>query len=207
MSFVVFQSDLQADAYLTSTWIVREKLHLFETDLGEAFTLSTKNPLHAQAWREAIRLYGLRDPLPDLKQAILQQRSEKGHPKASTGCDNILNIKRKGTPMCKNSYSMDETDDEEPKAGGFQQRSSTSNNIKKEPRESSSFNDMNAGECSTDIRGLNSEQPEKKSRLNEMNSSSVMPSTTPRAGSQSQMSFHMSKHRDTPPELKALIDE
>ena len=107
--------------------------------------------------------------------------------------------------MCKNSYGMDETDDEEPKAGGLQQRSSTSNNIKKEPRESSSFHDMNAGEASTDIRGSNSEQPEKKSRLDEMNSFSVMPSV--RAGSQIPTSFHMSKHRDMSPKRKALIDE
>ena len=207
MSFVVFQSDLQADAYLTSTWIVREKLHLFETELGEAFTISTKNPLHAQAWREAIRLHGLRNPLPDLKQAIFRQRSEKGHPKASTGCDNIPNNKRKGPPLCKNSCSMDETDDEEPKAGIFQQRSSTSDKIKKEPRESSSFTDMNASDGSTDIKGLNLEQAEKKSRLNGMDSSSMRPSTPSRAGTQSLKSGHMSMNRATPSLLKTFIDE
>lgn len=193
---------------LPSTWVVRKELHRFENELGEGYTKSTDNPLHAQGWRQAIRLYALTNPLPELKKAVHQQRLERGHPKAPTGIDEIANIKRKGTPLSKYSRIVEESDDEEPEAWSVRQQSSTGDKIKKEPGESGIFTNMNVGEASTDLTTSNSEQPQKKSRLDTLGRSSTRPSTPLRAATQGLSSTHMAMDRATPAlALKVMIDE
>ena len=175
--------------------------------MGEGIRDSTKTPLLAQGCREAMRLYAMEDPLPELKKAIHKQRLERGHPKVPIGSDGIANNKRKGSPLTKYPCSMEQSDDEEPEACGFQRESSTGHKIKKEPRESGFFADMNVFEGSTDLTGSDSEQPHKKSRLDAVGRSSVRPSTPLRAATQG-MSSRMSMSRATPASsIKHFNDE
>ena len=193
--------------YSSSTWLVRQKLQQFENDLAQAIRETTKNPLLTQGYHEAFRLHTLDDPLPDVKKAIHQLRLGRGHPKGSTGSDDIANVKRKGTPLSKYSCSIEETDDEEPKAWGFRQ-SSTSDTIKKEPGVSCSFANMNAGDVSIDLKGLDSDQAQKKSRLDTLGRSSMRTSTPLRAGTQNLTSRRTSMSRATPvSSIKEIVDE
>ena len=176
--------------------------------IGEGIRDSTKTPLLAQGCREAMRLYAMEDPLPELKKAIHKQRLERGHPKISIGSDDIANIKRKGNPLSKNPCSMEQSDDEEPEACGFHQESSAAHKIKEEPRESGLFVDMNVFEGSTDLTRSDSEQPHKKSRLDTLGRSSMRPSTPLRAATQGMSSGHMSMSRATPAsDTKIIVNE
>ena len=176
--------------------------------MGEGIGDSTKTPLLAQGCREAMRLYAMDDPLPELKKAIHKQRLERGHPKVPIGSDDIANIKRKGSPLSKYPCSMEQSDDEEPEACGFPQESSIGYKIKKEPRESGFSMDKSVFEGSTDLTGSDSEQPHKKTRLNTLGRSSMRPSTPLRAATQGMSPGHMSTSRATPaPSTKNIIDE
>lgn len=106
---------------------------------------------------------------------------------------------------------MDETDDEEPKAGFLQQGSNTSHRIKKEPGESDSVIDISANDGSNDLEDLELEQPEKKSRVDTLGRSSRRPSTPStqvRVGTQTLSSRRMSMSRATPASaLQTITDE
>ena len=169
-------------------------------DVGQVIQASTTNSLLAQGWREAIRLYALEDPLPELKKTIRKQRLGRGGSKAPTGSDDNEKIKRKGTPLFKYppGYSTEEVDDEEPDDLFIRRESSTGHRIKKEPSESAAFADMGACERFTDLTGSDSEQPKKKSRLDAFGRSSMRPSTPFRAATQGLSSRPMSMSCATP---------
>ncbi len=157
-----------------------------------------------------MRLYALEDPLPELKKTIRQQRLGKGGPKAPTGSDDIEKIKRKGTSLFKYPPSprVEAVDDEEPEDLFVRQESSTGHRIKKEPGDLASFADTGVRERSTDLTRSDSEQPNKKSRLDALGRSSMRPSTPFRAATQSLGSRHMSLSRATPASsLKKKFDE
>ena len=176
VSLVVFWSELRADVYRTSTWVAWKTLEEFDKETGQAIQATTRNKELAKGWSEAMRLYSLEDPLPELKKTMREQRLGKGEPKAATGSDKI---KRKGTPLFKNPPNprVEEVDDEEPEDLFVQQGSSTGQRIKKEPGDLASFADMSVFERSTDLTRSDSEQPHKKSRLDTLGRSSMRPST------------------------------
>ena len=157
-----------------------------------------------------MRLYALEDPLPELKKSIRQHRLGRGAPKAATGSDDVEKIKRKGTPLFKYPPGprVEEVDDEEPEDLFVQQGSSTGHRIKKEPDDLASFADMGVCERSTDLTRSDSEQPHKKTRLDALGRSSVLPSTPFRPVTQSLVSRHMSMSRATPASsLQKEVDE
>ena len=157
-----------------------------------------------------MRLYALEDPLPELKKSIRQQRLGRGGPKAPTGSDDVEKIKRKGTPLFKYPPSprVEAVDDEEPEDLFVRQESGSSQKIKKEPGDLASFADMGVCERSTDLTRSDSEQPNKKSRLDALGRSSMRPSTPLRAATQDLSSRNMSTSRGTPASsLKKEVDE
>ena len=162
--------------YRTSTWVPWKILEEFDKEIGQAIHASTMNEELAKGWSEAMRLYALEDPLPELKNIIRQQRLGKAEPKARTGSDKA---KRKGTPLFKNPPSprVEQVDDEEPDDLCVQQGSSTGQRIKKEPGDLASFADMSVFERSIDLTRSDSEHPHKKSRLDTLGRSSMRPST------------------------------
>ena len=183
-------------------------MHQFDIDLAQAISETTSSPLLAQAYREAFRLLALDDPLPDVKKAVRQLRRERGHPKGFIGSDDIANIKRKGIPLSKCSQSMEECDDEEPEAWFVGQGSSTGQTIKKEADESSLVIDMNAGDGFTDTRTSTSGQPQKKSRLDTLDCSSMRTSAPLKAHTQNLTSECMPVSRATPASsVKEIVDE
>ena len=197
VSLVVFWSELRADVYRTSTWVAWKTLEEFDKDMGQAIQATTKNKELAKGWSEAMHLYPLEDPLPELKKTMREQRLGKGEPKAATGSDKP---KRKGTSMFKNPPSphVEEVDDEEPEDLFVQQASSTGQRIKKEPGDLAAFADMSVFERSTDTTRSDSEQPHKKSRLDTLGRSSMRPSTPLGASPQGLDLRHMSLSRATP---------
>lgn len=197
VSIIVSCSELRADVYRTSTWVPWKMLEEFDKEMGQAIQASTGNEELAKGWGQAMLLDALEDPLPELKKIIRQQRLGKGGPKAPIGSKKI---KRKGTPLFKHPLSprVEEVDDEEPEDLFVQQGSSTSRQIKKEPGDLASFADMSVFERSTDPTRSDSEQPNKKSRLDALGRSSMRPSTPLRATTQGLTSRNMSMSRATP---------
>ena len=197
VSLVVFWSELRADVYRTSTWVAWRTLEEFDKEMGQAIQATTRNKELAKGWSEAMRLYPLEDPLPELKKTMREQRLGKGEPKAATGSDKI---KRKGTPLFKNPPSPrgEEVDDEEPEDLFAQQGTSTGQRIKQEPGDLAAFADMSVFERSTDLTRSDSEQPNKKSRLDTLGRSSMRPSAPLRASTHDLGPRHMSLSRATP---------
>ena len=197
VSLVIFWSELRADVYRTSTWVAWKTLEEFDKDMGQAIQATTENKELAKGWSEAMRLYPLEDPLPELKKTMREQRLGKGEPKAATGSDKI---KRKGTPLVKNPPGprVEETDDEEPEDLFVQQGSSTSQRIKKEPGDLAAFADMRVFERSTDSTRSDTEQPHKKSRLDALGRSSMRASNPLGANPRGLDLRHLSMSRATP---------
>ena len=198
--------------YPTSTWVSKKILEPFDKEVGEVIQASTTNSELAQGWSEAMRLYALEDPLPELKKTIRQRRLERSKlkPKAPTGIDDVGSVKRKGTPLFKYPPSprVEEVDDEEPEDLFVRQESSIGHRIKKEPSDLASFANMDVDELSTDLTRSDSEQPQKKSRLDALGRSSMRPSTPLRAATQGLISRYVSTDRATPgSNLEKKVDE
>ena len=208
VSHGVFWSKLRANMYGTSTWISRKALEQFDLEMGQAIQASTGNEKLSQGWGEAMRLYELEDPLPELKRIIRQDRLEKAKPKSSTMSDGVGKLKRKGTPLCKYPPSplVEEVDDEEPEDLFVRQGGGTGQRIKREPSDLASFADMSVFERSTNLTRSDSEQPNKKSRLNTLGRSSVRPPTPLRKSRRLSLT-HTSMNQATPASIEKIIDE
>ena len=210
--------------YGISTWISWKALEEFDLEMGQAIQASTSNKKLAQGWSEAMRLYELEDPLPELKRVIRQDRLEKAKPKSSAMSDGVEKLKRKGTPLFKDPPfprvppplprvlppfpRVEDVDDEEPGDLIIQQGGIIRQPIKKEPGDSASFADMSVIERSTDLTRSDSEQPNKKSRLDTLGRSSMRPSTPLRPTPRDLSSRHMSLSRAAPASsLEKIIDE
>lgn len=202
----------------TSTWISWKALDEFDLEMGQVIQASTGNEKLAQGWSEAMRLYEFEDPLPELKRIIRQDRLEKAKPKSSAMSDGVEKLKRKGTPLFKCPPlprvlpplpRVEDVDDEEPGDLVIQQGGRIRQpKIKKEPSDSASFADMSVFERSTDLTRSDSEQPNKRSRLDTLSRSSMRPTTPLRATPRDLSSRHMSMKQATPASIKEeIIDE